>query len=313
MTVILTTWPSTISALTMTAAILALCAGCASRSPAPAAAPAQAAQAPVAIAPAPPAKPVREGIEYTALSDLIGEGTGKQVKQDVVGKTVSLDLSKATGRNVPAGSYTVDSTDLTFFHCRSVAPGYTGGAVTTKVRDYRYLPKTKQKIVDLDRCAPEVAASAPARTGATSAPASVAAAAAPAPAPYAGGAKPGVDAQGNVTDSSKVEAGSGRTVKGLNDYEGEITGNPAPGSKFTKLQIGMPTKQVTDLVGPPTDQGAYMTGKAWIPFYFGADRHRFEMTYKGQGRLIFAGGGMGDFSSGYLIWIIHSANETGYR
>ncbi|WP_432729757.1 hypothetical protein [Variovorax sp. W6] len=138
------------------------------------------------------------------------------------------------------------------------------------------------------------------------------AAAAPA-APARGGAKAGMDAQGNVVDSSKVEAGSGRTVKGLNGYEGEITGNPARNSKFARLQIGMSARQVTDLAGQPTDQGAYVTGKAFIPFYFGSDRHRFEMTYKGQGRLIFAGGGMGDFSSGNLIWIIHNANESGYR
>lgn len=139
-----------------------------------------------------------------------------------------------------------------------------------------------------------------------------AAAAAPA-APARGGAKAGMDARGNVTDSSKVEAGSGRTVKGLNGYEGEITGTPARNSKFTRLQIGMSARQVTDLAGQPTDQGAYVTGKAFIPFYFGSDRHRFEMTYKGQGRLIFAGGGMGDFSSGNLIWIIHNPNESGYR
>ena len=142
-------------------------------------------------------------------------------------------------------------------------------------------------------------------------------AAAPAPAAAApaapSGAKAGMDARGNVTDSSKVEAGSGRTVKGLNGYEGEITGNPARNSKFTRLQIGMSAKQVTDLAGPPTDQGAYVTGKAFIPFYFGSDRHRFEMTYKGQGRLIFAGGGMGEYTGGNLIWIIHNANESGYR
>ena len=122
-----------------------------------------------------------------------------------------------------------------------------------------------------------------------------------------------MDAQGNVTDSSKVEAGSGRTVKGLNGYEGEITGNPGRNSRFARLQIGMSARQVTDIAGQPTDQGAYVTGKAFIPFYFGSDRHRYEMTYKGQGRLVFAGGGMGDYSSGNLIWIIHNANESGYR
>lgn len=142
--------------------------------------------------------------------------------------------------------------------------------------------------------------------------ASAPAASAPA-APARGGAKAGMDAKGNVVDSSKVEAGSGRTVKGLNGYEGEITGVPARNSKFSRLQIGMSAKQVTDLAGQPTDQGAYVTGKAFIPFYFGSDRHRYEMTYKGQGRLVFAGGGMGDYSGGNLIWIIHNPNESGYR
>lgn len=123
----------------------------------------------------------------------------------------------------------------------------------------------------------------------------------------------GMNERGEVVDSSKVEAGSGQKVKGLGDWEGEITGKPAPGSKFPRLQIGMTMKQVTDIAGQPTDSGAYITGKAWIPFYFGADRHRFEMVYKGQGRLIFAGGSLGNFTGGNLIWIIHNASESGYR
>jgi outer membrane protein assembly factor BamE (lipoprotein component of BamABCDE complex) len=117
-----------------------------------------------------------------------------------------------------------------------------------------------------------------------------------------------------ATPSAKVESPTDtQTVKGINDWEGEITGKPAPGSKFTKLKIGMSMKQVTDLIGPPTDQGAYITGKAWIPFYYGSDRYRHELVYKGQGRLIFAGGSRGDYSSGYLTSIIHNAKESGYR
>lgn len=150
-------------------------------------------------------------------------------------------------------------------------------------------------------------------SGDSSQPAASAPAASAPATPARGGAKAGMDAKGNVIDSSKVEAGSGRTVKGLNGYEGEITGVPARNSKFSRLQIGMSAKQVTDLAGQPTDQGAYVTGKAFIPFYFGSDRHRYEMTYKGQGRLVFAGGGMGDYSGGNLIWIIHNPNESGYR
>ncbi|MCB1928425.1 MAG: hypothetical protein KDH17_10355 [Rhodocyclaceae bacterium] len=122
-----------------------------------------------------------------------------------------------------------------------------------------------------------------------------------------------MNAQGEVVDSSEVEGGHGRQVKGLGDWEGEITGKPAPGTKFTRLKIGMPMKQVTDLIGQPSDQGAYMTGKAWIPFYFGSDRHRYELVYKNQGRLIFAGGSIGDYTSGHLIWIIHNRNEPAYR
>ena len=123
----------------------------------------------------------------------------------------------------------------------------------------------------------------------------------------------GMNANGEVIDSAKISAGTGRQVKGINDWDGEITGKPAPNSKFTKLQIGMPMKQVTDIAGPPTDSGAYVTGKAWIPFYFGGDRYRHELVYKNQGRLIFAGGSMGNVTGGNLIWIIHNATESGYR
>ena len=75
----------------------------------------------------------------------------------------------------------------------------------------------------------------------------------------------------------------------------------------------MGMKQVTDLIGQPTDQGTYITGKAFIPFYFGSDRYRYELVYKGWGRLIFAGGSMGNISGGNLFWIINSASEPGYR
>lgn len=126
------------------------------------------------------------------------------------------------------------------------------------------------------------------------------------------GSGPGMDGQGNVIDPAKVESGSGQKVK-VGEWEGEITGKPVKNSKFSRLKIGMSMKEATDLAGQPTDQGAYMTGKAWIPFYFGGDRHRYELTYKGHGRLIFAGGNMGNLTGGNLIWIIHSANETGYR
>ena len=138
-------------------------------------------------------------------------------------------------------------------------------------------------------------------TGSNSSPAAApAAAAAPAPAPA-------------PAPAAKAQTGDTRHVKGINDWEGDITGKPAANSRFTKLTIGMGMRQATDLAGQPSDQGAYVTGKAWIPFYFGSDRYRHELVYKGQGRLIFAGGSAGNFTSGNLIWIIHNASEAGYR
>jgi hypothetical protein len=138
------------------------------------------------------------------------------------------------------------------------------------------------------------------------------AAATPAPAPAAkSGARDGMDAYGNVVDASKISCGDGPKSKGLNDTEGEVLGRPAPGSKFPLLKIGMGMKQSTDLAGQPTDQGVYITGKAFIPFYFGGDRHRYEMAYKGWGRLIFAGESFS--SGGTLICIINWPQDSGYR
>jgi hypothetical protein len=134
-----------------------------------------------------------------------------------------------------------------------------------------------------------------------------------APAAKPTGPAPGMNSNGEVVDSKLIEAGRGQTVKGIDGWEGEITGKAAPKSKFSRLQIGMSMRQVMDIAGQPSDQGAYVTGKAWIPFYFGSDRYRHEMVYKGQGRLIFAGGSVGDYTSGHLIWIIHNANEPAYR
>lgn len=150
-------------------------------------------------------------------------------------------------------------------------------------------------------------------------PASEAAAASAEPAPEPVAASPrangSYDLSKNkpITDSSKAETGQGTKVKGINDWEGEISGIPAANSQFTRLKIGMSEEEVFDLIGPPTDHGAYVTGKAWIPFYHGSDRVRSEAVYKGQGRLIFSSQAGWGSSGQYLTWIIHNSHEPGYR
>ncbi|PKO57748.1 MAG: hypothetical protein CVU25_06915 [Betaproteobacteria bacterium HGW-Betaproteobacteria-19] len=95
-------------------------------------------------------------------------------------------------------------------------------------------------------------------------------------------------------------------------FDGEIWGTPAKNSKFTSLQIGMSQGEVEGKIGRGTDMRTYMTGKAWIPFYFGTDGHRFETFYKGQGSLIYTGGGVGG-GRGVLVGINHDATEDGYQ
>ena len=59
-------------------------------------------------------------------------------------------------------------------------------------------------------------------------------------------------------------------------------------SPFAKVQVGMGMAQVYALIGQPTDTTENITGKAFIPYYFGGDTHRLAALYKGMGRIIFA-------------------------
>jgi hypothetical protein len=71
--------------------------------------------------------------------------------------------------------------------------------------------------------------------------------------------------------------------------EGEIVGTPAPNSQFAKLKLGMSKKQVTDLIGHPSEQNSRIGGKAFIPFYYGGDRTETMFYYKAEGSLLFGG------------------------
>ena len=61
-----------------------------------------------------------------------------------------------------------------------------------------------------------------------------------------------------------------------------------PGSALAKVEMGMKETDVRKILGEPDDSNAYMTGKAWIPFYYGPDTHRTDRMYRGQGRVVFS-------------------------
>jgi hypothetical protein len=310
---------STAWAAVAAVAALGVLAGCAGQGKTQAAPPTEAAAAAPAPVVAPPA-PVKPEVastgraSYDQVVKLVRAARGDQAKLEaaLLGKDVSLRLIRLKGAG---DDFAVRAADPVRLRCDG-AESFAGGQVAARINGVDWSADTRRALLQLDRCGaaePAPVAAAPATRAAAPAASAAAAPAAAATAAPRAGARPGLDAQGNVVDSTKVEAGSGRTVKGLNDYEGEITGNPAPNSKFNQLQIGMSLKQVTDIAGQPTDSGAYVTGKAFIPFYFGGDRTRIELAYKGQGRLIFAGGNLGNISGGNLVWIIHNAGDSGYR
>ncbi|MBL8429131.1 MAG: hypothetical protein JNJ95_04470 [Dechloromonas sp.] len=69
-----------------------------------------------------------------------------------------------------------------------------------------------------------------------------------------------------------------------------IVGNPPADSPFGKLRIGMSYEEVIAIVGKPTSESSWCTGKQNIPFYFGDDKGRAEAQFKGMGKLDFNAG-----------------------
>ena len=63
-----------------------------------------------------------------------------------------------------------------------------------------------------------------------------------------------------------------------------------PDSPLAKVKVGMSEQEVREALGPPTQENEYVTGKAFIPWYFGPDRSRRAYFYKGMGRVVFSGG-----------------------
>ncbi len=111
-----------------------------------------------------------------------------------------------------------------------------------------------------------------------------------------------------VSNSETVRSGDGVWVKGLDEWEGEISGIAKPESKFSKLQIGLREDDVVKFLGKADDRTFRISGKAFIPLYMGSGRSNVETIYNGQGRLIYSRGGGSDHHM-YLTWIIHNENE----
>jgi hypothetical protein len=91
----------------------------------------------------------------------------------------------------------------------------------------------------------------------------------------------------------KAAAEEVRVVRSVDSrFYGEISGSPAPDSRFAQIKIGMELEQVHKLIGEPAQLYSHTTGKAWIPFYFGADSRRIVTLHRGEGCLTYSAGGL---------------------
>ncbi|MEO8602904.1 MAG: hypothetical protein ABI629_10035 [bacterium] len=84
-------------------------------------------------------------------------------------------------------------------------------------------------------------------------------------------------------------------------------------SPLAKISVGMTAQEVSNILGMPTNQVSYATGKAWIPWYFGDDARRTEWSYKGLGRVVFTGGNVFGGGGGHVNRVDYDPSETGIR
>lgn len=63
---------------------------------------------------------------------------------------------------------------------------------------------------------------------------------------------------------------------------------PPPGSPMARVESGMTDAQVRSILGAPDEVRTYVTGKNFIPFYYGGDTSRSDWIYQGQGRVVFS-------------------------
>jgi hypothetical protein len=163
-------------------------------------------------------------------------------------------------------------------------------------------PKSKKKLKKGEKAAaPECLPAAKATATPAPAPAPIVESK-PAPAPAA----PATTA---AAPAGKTEAGKPRMMKSKDGtFEGEVFGNIPPGSKWSKLQIGMEQGEVERILGGTHEVRHTPTGKAFIPFYYGTDRYRNEHVYRGQGSVSYTSGGHWGAGRGVLMMINYDPN-----
>ncbi|MBV1932638.1 MAG: hypothetical protein KUG71_13085, partial [Porticoccaceae bacterium] len=97
------------------------------------------------------------------------------------------------------------------------------------------------------------------------------------------------DAAPYAKGSVSLEALRNKTAQSSPKANTKIKSSSGKKLPISEIRDGMSMQEVYELAGEPSATYSHQTGKAWIPFNFGAkDVARTVALYKGQGRVIFS-------------------------
>jgi uncharacterized protein YgiM (DUF1202 family) len=89
----------------------------------------------------------------------------------------------------------------------------------------------------------------------------------------------------------------------------KTAGNAPPGSKLARVTVGMNEAQVIEILGQPTSQQSYFSGKVFIPW--GRESGKMDYRYKGVGIVTFSHHRYSGANS--VVRTIYDPNEDGFK
>jgi hypothetical protein len=92
---------------------------------------------------------------------------------------------------------------------------------------------------------------------------------------------------------TQTQSSQGKSAQANSNNANTSDAQPAPkpipkGHIFQKITAGMSENDVRKILGEPSDRRDYVTGKAFIPYYYGSDTSRSDWIYKGKGHIVFS-------------------------
>ena len=108
----------------------------------------------------------------------------------------------------------------------------------------------------------------------------------------------------------RVEAAAPQSAPAAPAAAAKAQYEPVTEGKLSQISEGMSNGDVVSILGSPTSEQSYTTGKQWIPYYYGSDTSRVDYKYAGLGVVTFSR----NRYSGNLkvVSVVSDLSEDGY-